>query len=94
MKCNRCGKDCENKKLSFKFTISEANSGIDKIIPLEGFLCDSCRKFIVNDFMGATFKIATDYSLDNPFNTYKLAKALGLIDENKSTFKVIDGGKE
>jgi hypothetical protein len=59
-------------------------------------LCDTCRKFLENDFRRKLVDLMAEYGLDDHgtfINVNKLADALGMVDDTHPKFKVIEGGK-
>lgn len=59
-------------------------------------LCDTCRKFLENDFRRKLVDLMSEYGLDDHgtfINANKLANALGMADDTPPKLKVIEGGK-
>ena len=101
MRCKRCGRDYDSDKtLRYVFTLTgdlmDSQSGIGVRVTTQ--LCDTCRKFLENDFRGKLVDLMAEYGLDDQgefISVTKLADELWMDDTNtRPKFKVIEGGKE
>lgn len=100
MRCKRCGREYDSDKtLEYTFTMTgdviDSSSGISMHVTTQ--LCDTCRKFLENDFRRTLVDLMPEYGLDDHgtfINVNKLADALGMTDDTHPKFKVIEGGKE
>ena len=100
MECKRCGREFDSDKtLRYTFTIAgdliDSQSGISVYTTAQ--LCDTCRKFLENDFRGKLVDLMSEYGLDDQgkfINVTKLADELWMDDNTRPKFKVIEGGKD